>query len=87
MDIAGSVMTGRGSTRTYEMGQQRKERIYLKHRAEWRRWESEGSIDADDDNELFADWEGDWEVMDVLITRWDSSVRKRLGAHEPKKVR
>ncbi len=49
-------------------------------RLEWAQWVREGQIPDDEENELWADWDADVEVLDLLIARWDSTVLRRLGA-------
>jgi hypothetical protein len=75
--MAGSVIAGRGSTRRYELGRRRKNAIYRKHQRRWAKWVERGEVSEHNDIGLFADWEADDEVMDVLVARWDTVVRSR----------
>lgn len=77
MDMAGSLIAGRDSTRRYELGARRKAAIYRKHHRRWDTWVRTGEVIEDDDNDLFADWDADVEVMEVVVARWDSLVRQR----------
>ena len=55
-----------------------KERVYTKHQREWADAVKRGEIPGDDNNELFADWEADAEVSDLLIAGWGRTVVRRV---------
>jgi hypothetical protein len=78
MDLAGSLLTGCGPTRQYDMAARRKERIYVKHQRRWSTRVRRGEIPDHDDTDLLADWDADAEVSDLLIARWESTVLRRL---------
>ena len=77
MDLAGSLVTGRGATRRYQLGARRKERVYEKHQRGGRRG-CGGARSRRRRYDLFADWDADAEVSDLLIARWESTVLRRL---------
>jgi len=61
------------------MGDRRKAHVYEKHQRRWATWARRGEIPEDDNNDLFADWNADAEVSDLLIARWERTVWRRVS--------